>query len=233
MSNIRATGRCSGRNELPVIDQTGLQGYFSFDLYVPCAADGCRMKEWSDCHFFRYASKNNLGFARFRKTMPVKMMVIDHLEHVPTMELVASPGHTEAQESGVSSLRIKRLPGTRADHPDTKPIRYQAHCSCPGGLAEYIQLVKTLRSRFYVRRRGGRGSDSLSPPCPAADESGWYLRAGGFRVGLELTARFAQLSFRIAFAFHPLEPLHHVSSARRAALSKSIPRPFSSACNKL
>jgi uncharacterized protein (TIGR03435 family) len=69
--------------ERPMVDRTGLSGYFDFNMRVPCGPEGCLSKTWSDDIFFDYIEKN-FGLHVERKLEPTRMLTIDHLEAIPT-----------------------------------------------------------------------------------------------------------------------------------------------------
>jgi uncharacterized protein (TIGR03435 family) len=66
----------------PMIDHTGLEGFYDVDLRVPCGPDGCTDSSWNNSVFFD-ALEMQLGLKVEQKTLPTKMLVIDHLNRVP------------------------------------------------------------------------------------------------------------------------------------------------------
>lgn len=70
-------------HERPLLDRTGLTGYFDFDFRPPCSPDGCYSKQWSDDIFFDYIEKN-FGLHVERKLAPTRMLIVDHVNAIPT-----------------------------------------------------------------------------------------------------------------------------------------------------
>jgi uncharacterized protein (TIGR03435 family) len=84
----------SARLDRPMIDMTGLEGDYDIELFVPFDLDapselsstgrGSRMPgAWSNALFFE-ALEKQLGLTVKPRTGPVEMLVIDHLERIPT-----------------------------------------------------------------------------------------------------------------------------------------------------
>ena len=67
----------------PMVDRTGLKGYYEFDLRVPCGQSNCPDRSWSNQVFFD-ALEMQLGLKVQAKTFSTRMLVIAHLERVPT-----------------------------------------------------------------------------------------------------------------------------------------------------
>jgi uncharacterized protein (TIGR03435 family) len=77
----------------PFVDMTGLEGYYDIDLLVERdpppddggapSAPGSGAVGWSNSAFFS-AMKKQLGLHVEKKALPTRMLVIDHLERVPT-----------------------------------------------------------------------------------------------------------------------------------------------------
>jgi len=81
----------------PLLDMTGLEGYYDIDLFVPrdvplddagapsapAIGSGAANNGWSNSAFFS-ALEKQLGLKVEKKTLPIRMLVIDHVERVPT-----------------------------------------------------------------------------------------------------------------------------------------------------
>ncbi len=71
----------------PMIDNTGLEGFYDLDLRVPCGPDGCTDSSWNNSLFFN-ALETQLGLTVEQKTLPTKMLVVDHLNRIPHSKLM-------------------------------------------------------------------------------------------------------------------------------------------------
>ena len=77
----------------PLLDMTGLEGYYDIDLFVPRdlptdeggapSAQAIGSAGWSNSSFFS-ALEKQLGLKVEKKTIPVRTLVIDRLEREPT-----------------------------------------------------------------------------------------------------------------------------------------------------
>jgi uncharacterized protein (TIGR03435 family) len=64
----------------PLVDATGLQGYHDIDLTAPAEAPASK----PDPSEFLSALDKQLGLKATLKTLPLRILVIDHLERIPT-----------------------------------------------------------------------------------------------------------------------------------------------------
>ncbi|HTX37601.1 MAG TPA: TIGR03435 family protein [Bryobacteraceae bacterium] len=71
----------SGRTGRPVIDQTGLDGYYSFALYF--TPEGAEAGDSAEPDIFA-ALGQQLGLRLEARRAPVELLVIDHAEKIPT-----------------------------------------------------------------------------------------------------------------------------------------------------
>ena len=68
--------------DLPLVDQTGLDGYYEFDLRVPCDPEGCFTRLRSDDVFFEELEKQP-GLRVEKKTLSTKVLIVDHVNRNP------------------------------------------------------------------------------------------------------------------------------------------------------
>lgn len=75
-----------------IVDQTGLKGYFNINMFIPpdgiasgsTPDSGARVPRMPDAEKFIDALQTQLGLTVEKQTAPVRVLVIDHLETVPT-----------------------------------------------------------------------------------------------------------------------------------------------------
>ena len=83
----------SSNLDRPLVDMTGLEGYYDVNLFVERdrppddasapPARGTGLVGWTNSAFFS-AMESQLGLHIEKKTLPTRMLVIDHLERSPT-----------------------------------------------------------------------------------------------------------------------------------------------------
>ncbi|HVW09328.1 MAG TPA: TIGR03435 family protein [Bryobacteraceae bacterium] len=64
-----------------VIDQTGLDGYYDINLRIPASDSAERLP---DAEMFIDAIESQLGLTLQKQTAPVKTLIVDHIDTVPT-----------------------------------------------------------------------------------------------------------------------------------------------------
>jgi uncharacterized protein (TIGR03435 family) len=64
----------------PLVDASGIQGYYDIDLTAPAEVPGNK----PDPSELLGALDKQLGLKATLKTLPLRMLVIDHLERMPT-----------------------------------------------------------------------------------------------------------------------------------------------------